>query len=68
MYFYLPLEDMMKILVGSKHYVGYIQTLTEHSSEKIEFTTEFYSCHPESLMYALQQCFEDLNVTFTLTE
>lgn len=68
MYFYLPLEAMMKILVGSKHYVGYIQTLTEHSPEKIEFNAEFYSCHPDSLMYALQQCFEDLNVTFKLTE
>lgn len=68
MYFYLPLEAMMKILVGSKHYVGYIQTLTEHSPEKIEFTAEFYSCHPDSLMYALQQCFEDLDVTFKLTE
>lgn len=68
MYFYLPLEAMMKILVGSKHYVGYIQTLTEHSPEKIEFTAEFYSCSPDSLMYALQQCFEDLDVTFKLTE
>lgn len=68
MYFYLPLEAMMKILVGSKHYVGYIQTLTEHSPEKIEFTAEFYSCSPDSLMYALQQCFEDLEVTFKLTE
>ena len=68
MYFYLPLEAMMKILVGSKHYVGYIQTLTEHSPEKIEFTAEFYSCSPDSLMYALQQCFEDLDVTFRLTE
>ena len=68
MYFYLPLEAMMKILVGSKHYVGYIQTLTEHSTEKIEFTVEFYSCSPDSLMYALQQCFEDLEVTFKLTE
>ena len=68
MYFYLPLEAMMKILVGSKHYVGYIQTLTEHSPEKIEFTAEFYSCSPDSLMYALQQCFEDLDVTFNLTE
>ena len=68
MYFYLPLEAMMKILVGSKHYVGYIQTLTEHSPEKIEFTAEFYSCSPDSLMYALQQCFEDLDVTIRLTE
>lgn len=68
MYFYLPLEAMMKILVGSKHYVGYIQTLTEHSPEKIEFTAEFYSCSPDILMYALQQCFEDLDVTFKLTE
>ena len=68
MYFYLPLEAMMKTLVGSKHYVGYIQTLTEHSPEKIEFTAEFYSCSPDSLMYALQQCFEDLDVTIRLTE
>lgn len=68
MYFYLPLEAMMKILVGSKHYVGYIQTLTEHSPEKIEFTAEFYNCSPDSLMYALQQSFEDLNVTFMLTD
>lgn len=68
MYFYLPLEAMMKILVGSKHYVGYIQTLTEHSPEKIEFTAEFYSCSPDKLMYALQQYFEDLDVTFKLTE
>lgn len=68
MYFYLPLEAMMKILVGSKHYVGYIQTLTEHTPEKIEFTAEFYSCSPDRLMYALQQCFEDLDVTFKLTE
>ena len=68
MYFYLPLEAMMKILIGSKHYVGYIQTLTEHSPEKIEFTAEFYGCHPDSLMYALQQIFEDLDVTFKLTE
>ena len=68
MYFYIPLELMMKALVDSKHYVGYIQTLTEHSPSKIEFTAEFYSCSPYSLKYALQQSFEDLKVDFVLTD
>ena len=66
--FYIPLEMMMKLLVGSKHYVGYIQTLTEHSPEKIEFTAEFYSCQPDCLKYALEQSIPNLNVTFTLTD
>ena len=68
MYFYIPLEVLMEILVGSKYYVGYIQTLTEHSPQKIEFTAEFYSCSPDCLMHALLQSFEDINVTFTHTK
>ena len=67
-FFYIPLEIMMKMLVGSKHYVGYIQTLTEHSPEKIEFSAEFYSCSPDCLKYALQQSFEDLKVDFVLSD
>ena len=68
MYFNIPLEVLMEILVGSKYYVGYIQTLTEHSPKKIEFTAEFYSCSPDCLMHALLQSFEDINVTFTHTK
>ena len=68
MFFYLPLEIVMKSLVGSDAYVGYIQSLTEHSHEKIEFSAEFYGCYPECLKHALEQCFPDLNVNFTLTD
>lgn len=68
MFFYLPLEVVMKSLVGSDAYVGYIQTLTVHSPEKVEFTAEFYGCDPNDLKCALEQCFPDLKVNFTLTD
>lgn len=67
-FMYLPLEMVMKALVGSDAYVGYIQSLTEHSPEKIEFSAEFYGCDPIYLKYALKQCFPKLNVTYILTD
>ena len=67
-FFYLPLEVVMKLLIGSDAYVGYIQSLTEHSPEKIEFTADFYMCEPNDLKCALEQCFPDLKVNFTLTD
>lgn len=66
--YYLPLGIVMKLLVGSDAYVGYIQSLTEHTPEKIEFTAEFYNSFPDCLKCALEQCFPDLNVNFTLTD
>lgn len=68
MFFYLPLEVVMKLLVGSDAYVGYIQSLIEHSPEKIEFSAEFYGCNPIDLKCALEQCFPKLNVTYILTD
>ena len=67
-FFYLPLEVVMKSLVGSDAYVGYIQSLTEHSHDKIEFSAEFYGCYPEYLKCALEQCFPKLDVTYILTD
>ena len=67
MFFYLPLEVVMKSLVGSDAYVGYIQSLTVHSTEKIEFSAEFYGCNPIDLKCALEQCFPKSNVTYILT-
>lgn len=67
-FYYLPLEVVMKSLVGSDAYAGHIQSLTEHSPGKIEFTAEFFGCYPDCLKCALEQSFPDLNVNFIVTD
>ncbi|MBO4721710.1 MAG: hypothetical protein J5629_02125 [Muribaculaceae bacterium] len=65
-FMYLPLEAVMKMLVGSSAYVGYIQTIEEDENNLnvIELEVEFYGCSSSSLKYALKQVFPSLKVEF----
>ena len=70
-YMYLPLEALIKVLVGSDAYIGYIQTIdeVEGKPDAIELEVEFYGCRPDCLKYALeyglQPLFPELKVEFT---
>ena len=70
-FMYIPLEAMIKTLVGSSAYIGYIQTMNEveNKPDAIELEVEFYGCSPNCLKYALQyslqELYPDLKVEFT---
>ncbi len=59
-FMYLPLEIVMKALVGSDAYVGYIQSISE--GEPCEISVEFYEAHPDCLKYVLLQVFPNLTI------
>ena len=59
-FWYLPLEMVMKTLVGSDAYVGYIQSI--HEGEPCEISVEFYEANRDSLKYALLQVFPNLTI------
>lgn len=59
-FMYLPLEIVMKALVGSDDYVGYIQSISE--GEPCEISVEFYKAHRDCLKYALLQVFPNLTI------
>ena len=64
-FMYLPLEVVMKTLVGSEAYVGYIQSIekSEEIPGAIDIEIEFYDCSTDCLKYALLQAFpEDLSI------
>ena len=67
-FMYMPLEVVMKILVGSSAYVGYIQTIdeVEGNPDAVELEVEFYGIHPDCLKFALEQAFPNLKVEFTV--
>ena len=60
---YLPLQVVMKALVGSDAYMGYIQSIDDKTPVNIE--VEFYRAHTDSLKYALLQVFPDLKIEIT---
>ena len=62
-FWYLPLEVVMKSLVGSDAYVGYIQSIDDR--EPCTFEVEFYNARTDCLKYALLQAFPDLEVEVT---
>lgn len=59
---YVPQEIVMKVLVGSdsKYYRGNILHMERTAPDRLVITTE--SDNGEPLLYALRQCFENLNV------
>jgi hypothetical protein len=59
-FMYLPLEIVMKTLVGSDTYVGYIQSISE--GEPCEISVQFYGTHRDCLKYALLQIFPNLTI------
>ncbi|MBR5170285.1 MAG: hypothetical protein IKW85_06920 [Muribaculaceae bacterium] len=59
-FMYLPLEIVMKTLVGSDAYVGYIQSISE--GKPCEISVEFYEAHHDCLKDALQQVFPNLTI------
>ena len=59
-FMYLPLEIVMKTLVGSDDYVGYIQSISE--GQPCEISVEFYEAHRDCLKYALLQVFPNLTI------
>ena len=62
-FMYLPLEMVMKALVGSDAYVGYIQSIDDR--EPCAFEVEFYDARTDCLKYALLQAFPNLEVEVT---
>jgi hypothetical protein len=58
----VPQEIVMKVLVGSdsKYYRGNILHMERTAPDRLVITTE--SDNGEPLLYALRQCFENLNV------
>ena len=59
-FMYLPLEIVMKALVGTGTCVGYIQSISE--GEPCEISVEFYESHRDCLKYALLQVFPNLTI------
>ena len=59
-FWYLPLEVVMKSLVGSDAYVGYIQSI--HEGDPCEIPVEFYEANRDCLKYALLQVFPNLTI------
>lgn len=59
-FWYLPLEIVMKTLVGSDAYAGYIQSISE--GEPCEISIEFYGVQHDCLKYALLQVFPNLTI------
>lgn len=62
-FMYLPLEIVMKTLVGSAAYVGYIQSISEN--EPCEIAVEFYEARRDCLKYALLEVFPNLTIEIT---
>ena len=60
LFWYLPLEIVMKTLVGSDAYIGYIQSISE--GEPCDISVEFYQANRYSLKYALLQVFPNLTI------
>ena len=59
-FMYLPLEIVMKALVGTGTCVGYIQSISE--GEPCDISVEFYESHRDCLKYALLQVFPNLTI------
>ncbi len=59
-FWYLPLEMVMKSLVGSDAYVGYIQSISE--GDPCDISVEFYEAHRDCLKYALLKVFPNLTI------
>ena len=59
---YVPQRQLMKVLVDSdtEFYRGNVLYLDREASDRLVITTESDHCEP--LLYALRQCFENLNV------
>ena len=62
-FMYLPLEIVMKTLVGTDAHVGYIQSISE--GEPCEISVEFYGSHRTCLKDALLQVFPNLTIEIT---
>ena len=62
-FWYLPLEIVMKTLVGSDAYVGYIQSISE--GEPCDISVDFYEASTDCLKYALLQVFPNLTIEIT---
>ena len=56
----MPLEIVMKALVGSDAHVGYIQSVSE--GVPCDISVEFYKAHRDSLKHALLQVFPNLTI------
>lgn len=57
---YLPLEIVMKTLVGSDAYMGYIQSFSE--GEPCDILVEFHEAHRDCLKDALLEVFPNLTI------
>ena len=56
----MPLEIVMKTLVGSDAYVGYIQSISE--GEPCDISVEFYEAPHDCLKCALLEVFPNLTI------
>jgi len=62
---YVPMEILMKTLVGSKYYVGNLLTMNTDNPECIVLHAEANKMEP--LLYALRQAFPNLNIEMKKT-
>lgn len=65
---FVPQQLLMKVLVGSDsvYYRGDVQYLDREAADRLVITTE--SDQGEPLLYALRQCFENLNIEMKKAE
>ena len=57
---YVPMQLVMKLLVGSEAYRGNVLRMKQDNPECLVLTTEANSPYP--LLYALRQCFANLQI------
>ncbi len=57
---YVPMQPLMKLLVGSDDYRGNVIRMEQKDSNTLDIITQ--SNNPYPLFCALQQCFPDLNI------
>ena len=62
---YVPMEILMKTLVGSEYYVGNLLTMNTDNPECIVLHAEANKMEP--LLYALRQAFPNLNIEMKKT-
>ena len=65
---YVPQRILMKLLVGSdtEYYRGNVLFMEQPTSDRLVITTEADSGYP--LLYALRECFDNLEITMKETE
>ena len=59
---YIPLKFMMKLLIGSENYSGYVISMNTDNPESVVLHTE--TEEPQSICNAFKDCFSDIEIDF----